>query len=139
MNRRAFLLALGTALAAFLAVWSLGPLRLARNAKRRYLELFGPGDAEVVAAIHRQFAHLRLEPGAAEQFVRDYRTSAGLYPLTVPLKHDAGVRFLLSTNFIQQQADPAMPVSYTVFYHPYRAVCYNPFMMVARSETGVVV
>jgi hypothetical protein len=140
MTRRAFIAAVATAAVATVTVWTVGPRRLLRDARRRYLEHFGPSEAEVAAEIKRHYSHLQLQEGVAERFVQDYRSlGRGLYPLTVPLRQEAGARFLLSTDFIQQGADPARPVNYVVFWEPYSTVCYNPFMMVARDEQGVVI
>jgi hypothetical protein len=139
MSRRRFLGAVGVAVVALVALALARPRELLRSLKRRYLEHFGPSDEEVVAALRRDFAHLRLADGTAEQFVRDYRVARDLYPLTVPLKREVRVRFLLSTDFVPRQGDPDALLSYTVFYDPYAGICYNPFMLVPRDDSGVVI
>jgi hypothetical protein len=82
------------------------------------------------AALGRQlrarFRYLRCEEAVFERFLDDFEAH---FPALVrhagSSRVDVFGRFLLSTDFFAH-GDPARPLRYVTFYHPYVTPCYNP-------------
>lgn len=136
MKRKTFI---GLGIVAIGALAS-GLLMMPRRLRRRTLaRLVGhkpdADDYQVARELRATFRHLDLEPQAAERFIADYR----LYyrqPLELPLEDSIKRIFLLSTDFVQQDADESKRIRYVAMYSPYDKPCNNPFTLRRWSQGG---
>jgi len=134
MKRRIFLGGLFAGLAGVGALGVLGPRRVYRAFRRRWQAWFAPEEDEIVSALTAALPHLRFPPVVAQEFVRVWR-AARQPTLLLPLPESVVVRFLLSTDFVQHQGNPGRELVFTIFYDPYQAPCYNPFLL-AQAEAS---
>jgi hypothetical protein len=134
MKRRIFLGGLAAGLAGTVAVGLVGPRRAYRAFRRRWRAWFAPDEEQIVSALTVALPHLRFPPAVGREFVRAWR-AARRPTLLLPLPESVVVRFLLSTDFVQHQGDPERELAFTIFYDPYQAPCYNPFMLARAPAT----
>ncbi|HXG46492.1 MAG TPA: hypothetical protein VNO52_02625 [Methylomirabilota bacterium] len=92
-------------------------------------------DRRVARALRAAFLHLDIEPEAVDRFIADYRRVYGL-PFELPLDDSIKRIFLLSTDFIQHDADESRRLRYVTIYSPYDNPCYNPFTLRRWSHEG---
>jgi hypothetical protein len=135
MKRRIFLGGLAAGLAGAVALGLVGPRRVYRAFRRRWQAWFAPAEDQIVSALSAALPHLRFPPLVAQQFVRAWR-EARQPTLLLPLPESVVVRFLLSTDFVQHRGDPERELAFTIFYDPYQAPCYNPFMLSHQGGAG---
>lgn len=85
----------------------------------------GAANLPLQRAIREHFAYLTIDDPVIEAFARDLHQHQGIWsPETSPRPY---TRFLASTDFFQNGANEARPLSYVAFYDPYVTACYNPF------------
>lgn len=120
MGRRAFLLLLAGAIAAFAAA-ALAPWdRLRREWIARKL----------VAA----YPMLRFDPVGVARFVEVYEEKLHVIrrnPLKLllePLPENVVRTFLPSTDYFLNDEDDSRPLQFVAVYDPYASPCYNPFL-----------
>ncbi len=87
--------------------------------------------------LRAHYAWLEVDPAAFDRYLADYQRVFGpLHRFSLP-PIDFYTRFLLSTTFFPQMAlGPASrePISYTAFYFPRGAACFNPLAQPPPSD-----
>ena len=78
--------------------------------------------------IKRHFSDLVIDEGGLRRFVRDYEKHVGRIKwYSVTSNSVLFSKFLLSSDYYRNGADPKRPVRYVMFYDPYVSPCWNPF------------
>ncbi len=72
------------------------------------------------------FDYLKIPDALADQYVGDYRTHVHDIGRLSELDDDFYTRFLLSTDFFQNNADESLTLTYVAIYGPTITLCYNP-------------
>jgi hypothetical protein len=78
--------------------------------------------------IKRHFSDLTIDDAGLRRFVRDYEKHVGRIKwYSVTSNRVLFSKFLLSSDYYRNGADPKLPVKYVMFYDPYVSPCWNPF------------
>ena len=98
--------------------------RTARGCAGAYRYLFLPAEAR----IRKHFADLTIDDAGLRRFVADYEKHVGrIKPYSVTSNATLFQKFLLSSDYYRNGADPKRPVHYVAFHDPYVSPCWNPF------------
>ena len=98
--------------------------RGARNHATAYRYVFLPA----ADRIKRHFSDLTIDEAGLRRFVRDYEKHVGRIKwYSVTSNRVLFSKFLLSSDYYRNGADPKRPVKYVMFYDPYVSPCWNPF------------
>ena len=83
-------------------------------------------------SIRRQFSDLTIDEAGLHRFLEDYEKHVGPVKLSNPTANRVLFsKFLLSTDYYRNGADPKKPVHYVAFFDPYVSPCWNPFASAA--------
>jgi hypothetical protein len=95
-----------------------------RNYATAYRYVFLPAEER----IKRHFGDLTIDEAGLRRFVRDYEKHVGRIKwYSVTSNRVLFSKFLLSSDYYRNGADPKRPVKYVMFYDPYVSPCWNPF------------
>ena len=80
------------------------------------------------ARIRKHFADLTIDEAGLRRFVADYEKHVGRIKFySVTTNGMLFRKFLLSSDYYRNGADPSKPVHYVTFHDPYVSPCWNPF------------
>jgi hypothetical protein len=98
--------------------------RGARNYATAYRYAFLPAEER----IKRYFGDLTIDEAGLRRFVRDYEKHVGRIKwYSATPNRVLFSKFLLSSDYYRNGADPKRPVKYVMFYDPYVSPCWDPF------------
>jgi len=95
---------------------------------RNYAAPYRYGFLPAEERIRRHFSNLTIDEDGLRRFVRDFEQHVERVTW-----HSVGAnrllfsKFLLSSDYYRNGADPKRPVKYVMFYDPYVSPCWNPF------------
>ena len=101
--------------------------------KRWLLPFLQPSAQEFTQAVRSAFPYLTIQSETCISFLQQY-TTAYNRQIRLPLDTQTQKIFLLSTNFVQNGGNTAVPISYVSLYAPYYSPCYNPYMQRRSTE-----
>jgi hypothetical protein len=108
-----------------LRTWTAWQWRELREHTSAYRYAFLPADRR----IRKHFADLTIDEAGLQRFVRDYEKHVGRVKFySVSSNGLLFSKFLLSTDYYRNGADPKKPVHYVAFFDPYVTPCWNPFV-----------
>lgn len=136
LDRRTFILlgATGT-VGACAGVAILGPKRVFGKIRYTYRKisyafagLTAPTKEEKAKLLAAEFPHLKFADGVCEAFITDL-VKKDKINMSFTFEPEILKRFLLSTDYVQNGGKSDRVINYTVFYWPWSAPCFNPYLM----------